>query len=73
MKILDAMCVAIKGNRYQSYADMYPVVIGLTGSSMKPATFEREWRKKSHLIPHRTKERLGVNGAIYNVFIKVIH
>ena len=73
MKILDGMRIAIKGNRYQSYSDMYPVVMRLTGSRMKPATFEREWRRYSHLIPHRVKERVGSNNAIYNVFIKVIH
>ena len=73
MKILDAMIVALKGNRYQSTVDMFPVVISLTGSRMKLSTFEREWRRYSHLIPHRTKERVGSNNAIYNVFIKVIH
>ena len=72
MKIKDAIRKAMKGNRYQSYVDMFPVVISLTGSSMKLPTFEREFRRYLHLIPHRVKERAGVDGAIYNVFIKQI-
>ena len=73
MKIKDAIRKAMKGNRYQSTLELFHVVIKLTGSRMKLSTFERSFREYIHLIPHRVKERLGVNGAIYNVFIKVIH
>ena len=72
MKIKDAIRKAMKGNRYQSYVDMFPVVISLTGSSMKLPTFEREFRRYLHLIPHRVKERAVIDGAIYHVFIKQI-
>ena len=72
MKIKDAIRKAMKGNRYQSMVDMFPAVIGMTGSSMKQATFEREFRRYIHLIPHRVKERIGSNNAIYNVFIKQV-
>jgi len=72
MKIKDAIRKALKGNRYQSYADLFPVVKNLTGSRMKLPTFEREFRRYCHLIPHREKERVGSNNAVYKVFIKVI-
>ena len=73
MKIKDAIRKAMKGNRYQSTVDMFPAVKDMTGSTMKLSTFEREFRRYLHLIPHRTKERIGNNNAIYNVFIKQVN
>ena len=72
MKFIDAMNIVLKGNRYQSTADMFPIVIRLTGSRMKLSTFEREWRRNIHKVPHRVKVRVGINNALYNVFIKIV-